>query len=69
MRAGQVGIADHVTVRAAAVLGAQAGLMADVPAGAHWIGSPAHRAREFMKPITSRRGVVRNDGKPGEEGE
>ena len=69
MMGGQVGIADHVTVGAGAMLGAQSGYMSDVPAGARWIGSPAQPVRDFMKGVAVLRRLARNAGKPeGERG-
>jgi len=65
---GQVGLADHVTVGAGAMLGAQSGYMSDVPAGARWIGSPAQPVRDFMKGVAALRRLVRRGGKTGGEG-
>ena len=49
MMGGQVGLADHVTIGAGAMLGAQSSVMSDVPAQARWIGSPAARpVRDFL---------------------
>ena len=68
MIGGQVGIADHVTIGAGAMLGAQSGYMSNVPAGARWIGSPAQPVRDFMKGVAVLRRLVRNAGRPeGEE--
>ena len=68
MMGGQVGISDHVTIGAGAMLGAQSGYMSNVPAGARWIGSPAQPVRDFMKGVAVLRRLVRNAGKPdGEE--
>ena len=41
MLAGQVGVADHVTIGAGAVLTAQSGVPSDVPAGEVWGGYPS----------------------------
>ncbi|MEM8771750.1 MAG: UDP-3-O-(3-hydroxymyristoyl)glucosamine N-acyltransferase [Pseudomonadota bacterium] len=46
---GQVGIADQVSVGDGAALAAQAGLMRDVPAGERWGGTPARRARDWLR--------------------
>jgi UDP-3-O-[3-hydroxymyristoyl] glucosamine N-acyltransferase len=66
--AGKVGIADHVSIGAGAILGAQSGVMSDVPAQARWIGSPAQPVRDFMKGVAALRRLVRG-GKPAEGGE
>ena len=39
--AGQVGVSDHVTIGAGAVLTAKSGVPADVPAGEIWGGLPS----------------------------
>jgi UDP-3-O-[3-hydroxymyristoyl] glucosamine N-acyltransferase len=49
LMAGQAGLADHVKIGRGAVLGAKVGIMADVPAEAFVMGSPAVPQREFMK--------------------
>lgn len=69
MMGGQVGLADHVTVGAGAMLGAQSGYMSDVPAGGRWIGSPAQPVRDFMKGVAALRRLVRRAGKTEGEGE
>ncbi|MFI5246873.1 MAG: UDP-3-O-(3-hydroxymyristoyl)glucosamine N-acyltransferase, partial [Gemmatimonadales bacterium] len=46
---GQVGLAGHLTVGAGARLGAQAGVISDVPAGETWSGYPARPHREALK--------------------
>jgi UDP-3-O-[3-hydroxymyristoyl] glucosamine N-acyltransferase len=63
MMGGQVGLADHVTVGSGAMLGAQSGYMADVPAGARWMGSPAQPVREFMKGVALLRRLARRAGR------
>jgi UDP-3-O-[3-hydroxymyristoyl] glucosamine N-acyltransferase len=65
MLGGKVGIADHVSVGSGASLGAQSGVMHDVPAGARWIGSPAQPIRDFMKGVA----VVRRLARGRREGE
>jgi UDP-3-O-[3-hydroxymyristoyl] glucosamine N-acyltransferase len=47
--AGQVGIADHITVGEGAQIGAQSGLMNDVPAGERWFGYPAMRGPAYLR--------------------
>ena len=40
MLAGQVGVADHVTIGAGAILTAKSGVPSEVPAGEVWGGTP-----------------------------
>jgi UDP-3-O-[3-hydroxymyristoyl] glucosamine N-acyltransferase len=47
--AGQVGLAGHLTVGQGARIGAQSGVMHDVPPGASWFGYPARSRREAMR--------------------
>lgn len=47
--AGRVGVRDHVHIGEKAVLGAMAGVMADVPEGARIVGIPATPEKEQMK--------------------
>jgi UDP-3-O-[3-hydroxymyristoyl] glucosamine N-acyltransferase len=49
--AGQVGIAGHLKIGDGAALGAQSGLMHDVPAGEEWFGSPAKPARDYFRSL------------------
>jgi UDP-3-O-[3-hydroxymyristoyl] glucosamine N-acyltransferase len=51
--AGQVGLAGHFTVGKGARIGAQSGVMADVPAGATWFGYPARSHREAMRGVVA----------------
>ena len=51
--AGQVGLAGHLTVGKGARIGAQSGVMADVPAGAAWFGYPARAHREAMRGVAT----------------
>ena len=44
--AGQVGIRDHINIASGAQIGAQAGVMTDVPAGERYFGSPAFHERD-----------------------
>ena len=46
--AGQAGVRDHVQIGSNAVLGAMAGVISDVPAGARVVGIPATPEREQM---------------------
>lgn len=51
--AGQVGVGGHLTIGRGARIGAQAGVMRDVPAGEEQLGAPAIPAREFMRQVAS----------------
>ena len=44
--AGQVGVRDHVHIGTGATLGAKAGVSCDVPASAHYLGTPAVPLRD-----------------------
>ena len=47
--AGQVGVSGHITIGAGARVGAQGGVISDVPAGESWSGYPARPHRESMR--------------------
>jgi len=49
MMGGQVGLADHLTIGAGAMLAAGSGLMRDVPAGQTWGGRPARPIKEWLR--------------------
>ena len=51
MIGGQAGLAGHLTVGRRARIGAQAGVMNDVPAGEQWAGSPAMPARTMFRQV------------------
>lgn len=51
--AGQVGASGHLTVHEGAVVYAQSGIGADVPAGARISGSPAFPANEWLRAVTA----------------
>src|SRR5262249_45954843 len=60
--AGQVGLADNVTIGEGAIIGARSGVMSDVPAGEKRVGHPALRGREVLRSMmTVRHGVSDND--------
>jgi UDP-3-O-[3-hydroxymyristoyl] glucosamine N-acyltransferase len=48
-------VAGHLRIGAGARVGAQAGVMADVPAGAEYAGSPAQPARDAFRQIAALR--------------
>lgn len=49
--AAQVGVAGHLRIGMGARIGAQSGVMKDVPAGAEQLGSPAGPSKDFMRQI------------------
>ena len=51
--AGQVGLGGHATIGKGARIGAQSGVMADVPAGASYFGYPARPVREAMRGVAA----------------
>ena len=59
MVGGQAGMTGHLRIGRKARVGAQAGVMADVPAGADVVGSPAQPVREFFRHIAVLRRLVR----------
>jgi len=48
---GQVGLAGHLTIGKGAQIGAQSGVMRDLPAGARVLGSPAVPVRQRMREV------------------
>lgn len=51
--AGQVGVAGHLRLGMAAQIGAQSGVMTDIPPGTKYLGAPAKPARQFFREITA----------------
>lgn len=51
--AGQAGIAGHLHIGAGARVGAQAGVMKDIPAGQEQVGSPAMPVKQFFRQIAA----------------
>jgi UDP-3-O-[3-hydroxymyristoyl] glucosamine N-acyltransferase len=56
---GQAGFTGHLRIGMRARIGAQAGVMSDVPPGADVVGSPAWPAREFFRHVAVLRRLVR----------
>jgi UDP-3-O-[3-hydroxymyristoyl] glucosamine N-acyltransferase len=48
---GQAGMAEHVRIGRGAQIGAQAGVISDVPAGATMLGMPAQPRHEFYRQV------------------
>jgi UDP-3-O-[3-hydroxymyristoyl] glucosamine N-acyltransferase len=59
MVAGQVGMADHISIGDRARIAAQSGLMHDVPAGETWFGYPAQPMQAQMREIATLRAMAR----------
>ena len=55
MVGGQGGLTGHLRVGRKARIGAQAGVMSDVPAGADVVGSPAMPLKEFFRNVAALR--------------
>ncbi len=55
MAGGQAGLTGHLHIGRRARIGAQAGVMADVPAGADVVGSPSMPVREFFRQVATLR--------------
>lgn len=67
---GQSAVAGHVRIAAGARIGAQAGVISDIPARAEMVGSPAQPVRQFFRQVaTLKRLAARPDPKPGPETE
>jgi len=62
MLGGQSGLTGHLRVGRKARIGAQAGVMADVPAGAEVVGSPAQPVRAFFREVAAIRRLMRGGG-------
>jgi UDP-3-O-[3-hydroxymyristoyl] glucosamine N-acyltransferase len=56
---GQGGLTGHLRIGRGARIGAQAGVMADVPAGADVVGSPAEPVRDFFRAVAALRRLAR----------
>jgi UDP-3-O-[3-hydroxymyristoyl] glucosamine N-acyltransferase len=56
---GQAAIAGHLRVGQGARIGAQAGVMSDVPSGAALVGSPAQPRQEFFRQVAVLRRMAR----------
>ena len=61
--AGQAGVAGHLRIGRGARVGAQAGVISDVPAGTEVIGSPAQPRRAFFREVAVLRRLADDGGK------
>jgi UDP-3-O-[3-hydroxymyristoyl] glucosamine N-acyltransferase len=64
MIGGQAGLTGHLHIGRGARIGAQGGVMADVPAGADVVGSPAQPVKEFFRQIA----LLRKSSRSGRKG-
>jgi UDP-3-O-[3-hydroxymyristoyl] glucosamine N-acyltransferase len=56
---GQAAIDGHLRIGQGAKIGAQAGVISDVPSGAILIGSPAQPKREFFRQVATIKRMAR----------
>jgi UDP-3-O-[3-hydroxymyristoyl] glucosamine N-acyltransferase len=63
--AGQSGVAGHLRIGSGARIGAQAGVMTNVPARADMLGSPAQPVKAFFKEVATIRRWIRTGHAPG----
>jgi UDP-3-O-[3-hydroxymyristoyl] glucosamine N-acyltransferase len=63
--AGQAGVAGHLRIGAGARIGAQAGVMTNIPARAEMLGSPAQPVKAFFKEVATIRRWIRTGHAPG----
>ena len=55
---GQAAMAGHLSIGQGAQIGAQAGVISDVPAGAVLLGSPAQPRTEFFRQVATLKRMV-----------
>jgi UDP-3-O-[3-hydroxymyristoyl] glucosamine N-acyltransferase len=67
--AGQAGLAGHLRIGKGARVGAQAGVMTDIPPHTEVLGSPAQPAKSFFKEVAILRRWVRDGGKAARKAE
>jgi UDP-3-O-[3-hydroxymyristoyl] glucosamine N-acyltransferase len=56
---GQAAMAGHLNIGKGARIGAQAGVISDVPPGAALVGSPAQPRQEFFRQVAALKRLVR----------
>jgi UDP-3-O-[3-hydroxymyristoyl] glucosamine N-acyltransferase len=61
---GQAAMAGHLRIGQGAQIGAQAGVIADVPAGAALLGSPAQPRKEFFRQVVALKRMVQKPKRP-----
>ncbi|HQT68343.1 MAG: UDP-3-O-(3-hydroxymyristoyl)glucosamine N-acyltransferase [Rhodospirillales bacterium 20-60-12] len=67
MIGGQAAFAGHLRIGKGAQIGAQAGVINDVPAGAKMLGSPAQPIRSFFREVAILRRLARKPGAHGDQ--
>jgi len=67
--AGQAGLAGHLRIAKGARVGAQSGVINDVPPRSDVLGSPAQPAKAFFKEVATLRRLVREGGRSGRKTE
>jgi UDP-3-O-[3-hydroxymyristoyl] glucosamine N-acyltransferase len=66
---GQAGLTGHLHIGRKARIGAQGGVMADVPAGAEVVGSPAQPLRAFFRQVSLLRRLAGQHARPADNKE
>jgi UDP-3-O-[3-hydroxymyristoyl] glucosamine N-acyltransferase len=66
--AGQSGVAGHLRIGTGSRIGAQAGVISDVPPRSEMIGSPAQPVKAFFREVATVRRWVRGGGVPVQAG-
>ena len=69
MLGGQAGLVGHLRIGQRARIGAQAGVISDVPAGADYSGTPAEPVRAFFRGVATLRRLVRRGAKKSDGSE
>nr|WP_294521606.1 UDP-3-O-(3-hydroxymyristoyl)glucosamine N-acyltransferase [uncultured Rhodopila sp.] len=64
--AGQAGFADHLRIGAGSRIGAQSGVMTDLPSRSEVVGSPAQPVKAFFREVAAIRRWVRSGGPKAE---
>lgn len=59
--AGQSGAAGHLRIGSGAKIGAQSGVMRDIPAGESYLGAPAMPIKQFMKQTALLKRMLKKD--------
>ena len=67
--AGQVGVAGHLRIGHGSRIGAQAGVISDVPPRSEYLGAPAQPAKSFFREVAILRRWVRDGGKAARRAE
>jgi UDP-3-O-[3-hydroxymyristoyl] glucosamine N-acyltransferase len=65
---GQAAMAGHLSIGRGAQIGAQAGVISDVPPGAKLLGTPAQPRTEFFRQVATLKQIARNRRTPSRTG-